>query len=507
MNIKKPLALGMGALMTLSVCACAPNTPQDDSSQKDPIFLNNDYTDIYDYGDDYFRQIGQRVTLDLDSPEYIFNDFSDPIDENFFSASIGTWNNDGQYKHQGVKEDNIFLTTDGNLALRINGDFYRGEEVDGTNGIRTGAALCTDNDMGPGRFEIRMKAAPRSGAVSAFWTYQFDSSDPNVDGWHEIDIEVVGGGPNGSFDSIWYTTWQKASGGNNTVQPLEDLGITLNDNEWHTHTFDWYTDYMGTGMGRIDWFIDGVLTYYTESSVAYKSGNLQIGVWRPSEFGGTSEFESAYMLVDFVRYTPFLDMGGWISTNYSNQFNSHRKNFPTDAERIELTEEMLNERLANTGFENVDTASTAPQIPFKVDYTEYAAVGWLKKAVGEIECSATTVTGTDAYEGERALKVSAGSVEQNIDSVFENYQYNLSFVGKKSSADTTSTVLIRFYNAGGIVIGSAEISIPITSLSYQEYTQTITAPANCGSMKICVRSENGDTFVDNLSCQFVTVSK
>lgn len=53
----------------------------------------NDYSSIYNYGDDYFRSIGDRVTLDLDSPDYLYNDFADGINSRF-SLVTGIWGND-----------------------------------------------------------------------------------------------------------------------------------------------------------------------------------------------------------------------------------------------------------------------------------------------------------------------------------------------------------------------------------------------------------------------------
>ena len=71
----------------------------------------NDYSSIYNYGDDYFRSIGDRVTLDLDSPDYLYNDFADGINSRF-SLVTGIWGNDGYLKHQGLQADNIYLRSE-----------------------------------------------------------------------------------------------------------------------------------------------------------------------------------------------------------------------------------------------------------------------------------------------------------------------------------------------------------------------------------------------------------
>ena len=443
---------------------------------------------LYDYGDEYFRSIEDRVILDVDSPDYLYNDFSDGIDERF-SLVTAIWGNEGSIKHQGLQAGNVFLTTDGDLAIRSTGDYYRGEGVGNTNGIRTGGGLVTDHDMGPGRFEIRMKVAPRSGVCSAFWTYQYDSADPSVNGWNEIDIEIVGGGAN-TFDSIMYTTWQSAERANTATPMLED--VRLSDNEYHIHTFDWYTDYMGTGKPRIDWFLDGNLIYSTDKSVALKSGNLWIGAWRTSDFAGISAFDTTWTLVDWVRYTPFLGQEGWIETNYRSEFNSYDKNFPT--ERIEMTDEMLNQRLANTGFEIVDTAETVPQEPFVEDYASFAAVGWKKSTIRDDESDGTIVK--DAHSGSNALRVTKGAVDQEIEGAFEGFTYDLAFWAKKAGSEN-GELLIRYYDKNGI-IPFWEEAIDITSDEYAEYTKTITAPKNCAKIMISLRSG----IFDDMTCLY-----
>ena len=454
----------------------------------------NDYSSIYNYGDDYFRSIGDRVTLDLDSPDYLYNDFADGIDSRF-SLVTGIWGNDGYLKHQGLQADNIYLTTDGNLAIRINGDYYRGENVGTTNGIRTGAALVTDHDMGPGRFEVRMKAAPPSGVCSAFWTYQYDSADPTVNGWNEIDIEILGGGANGGFDGVMYTTWQSAGKPNTSIPKFDNVtdcaGIRLNDNQWHTHTFDWYTDYMGTGKGRIDWFIDGKLVYHTESTVAIKSGTLWLGAWRPSEFAGDSKFDTAWMLADWVRYTPFLGMDGWIESDYKSEFNSYIKDYPT--ERITLTDEMLNQRLANTSFENVDTESTVPKVPFVEDYESHVAVGWLKRKILEDESNGVIVA--DAHSGTNAVKITQGAVEQEIEGAFEGFKYDFEFWAKKADGQN-GKLLLRYYGSDGSIV--LEETVEITSDDYQEYQKQIVAPQGCNKIRISLR--NG--IFDDMKCTY-----
>lgn len=444
------------------------------------------------FGGEYYNTVADRANVDYTSEKNLYHDFSDGIDEGF-SLVTAIWGNDGSLVHQGNVAENVYLTTDGALALRVNGDYYRGSAVGETNGIRTGAAITTDRDYGPGRYEIRMRSAVRGGVCSAFWVYEFDSDDPAQNGWNEIDIEIVGGG-SGVYDKIFYTTWQRAGMANTQIQYLESL--KLNDGEWHVHTFDWYTDYAGSGKGRVDWFIDGELLHYTEKDVSLKSGNIWIGAMRSGEWVGESLFETDWMLVDWVRYIPFSDMAGWVNSGYDNGFNTHIKNFPL--ERIEITEEMLCQRLANSGFENVDEALpyplTADKLPYKTELSDFAAVGWRKGRSGSEKCECAIVRDTN---GGNALAVYSGEVYQIIEGVYEGYGYRLDFKAKRFADGGNGKLAVSYYDKDGRKMGGTAISVD--SDEYTEYEEYFYIPCGCDHVSV---SLSGAIF-DNVQCFYV----
>lgn len=476
---RRLLVIAIAILLLVFFCGCSC---QDSNSTKK---FNPNM--VYDYGDEYFRSISDRVTLDYDNENYLYENFESDIDMRL-SLINAVWGSREEYPHNGFQAENVFLTDDGLLALRINGNYYRGKPLGETNGLRSGGGLVSDFDAGPGRFEICMKAAPRAGTCSAFWTYQYNSSDPEENGWNEIDIEILGNGAS-TFDKPMYTTWQNASRPNSNAVSFED--VILNDNKWHIHAFDWYTDYLGTGKGRIDWFIDGKLVYWTDSNVSLKSGNIWFGGYSPDIFfAGSADFDSTWMLVDWVQYTPFKNMSGWVDTDYDNAFNRHIKTYP--AERIHLSEDIINQRISNCGFEYIDSEET---IPYQVadDFKNYAAVGWKKIDSTDGECSYEIVS----RDGGNALKVINGKVGQKIEAVFGGYKYDFSC---KAMNYTYSNAEVEFiyYDKDGKILKHQLSEVYQATNEFKEIQTELIAPEGCYCIGINLM---GGVF-DDISCVY-----
>lgn len=469
----------LSILMMFCFCGCG-HANNDDDKKYNP-------NTVYDYGDEYFRGIYDRVTLDYDCENYLYEDFQFGIDSRL-SIVNAVWGSKEEYSHNGFQKENVFLTDDGLLALRINGNYYRGESLGETNGLRSGGGLVSDFDAGPGRFEICMKAAPRVGTCSAFWTYQYNSSNPEENGWNEIDIEILGGGAS-TFDKPLYTTWQNASRPNTEAVAFDN--IILNDGKWHVYAFDWYTDYLGTGKGRIDWFIDGKLCHWTENNVSLKSGNIWLGGYSPDiNFVGDADFDTTWMLVDWVQYTPFKDMSGWEDTDYDNSFNKHIKTYPV--KRITIIDDMVNQRISNGGFEYVDSESN---VPYQVsdELQNYAAVGWKKIYSPEGTCSYEVIGGS----GGNSLKVTDGKIGQSIHGVFEGYKYDFS-CNAMIFPESNAQVEIVYYDNDGVVLKRQVLETAQKSNDFQKIQSELIAPENCKSLSIFLK--NG--VFDDVSCLF-----
>ncbi len=227
----------------------------------------------------------------LDLENIFFDDFSNGIDPDVWEIAHRKW----QVTNNGVIFENVNYTEDGTLVLQANGDNYAGpfKGYESDDGRRTGAAIITNKALGPGRFEVRMKILPRFGATSAIWTFYYDS----VLGLNqEIDIEL---NVRNDFRTFWVTHW--------ITEVIRDhseikMDILHNDGEYHIYRFDWHTN-----PRRIDYYVDNILVYSSTLNVPNHAGRFWVGHWFPEGWAGTPDFETDYMFVDWVKYTPYLD--------------------------------------------------------------------------------------------------------------------------------------------------------------------------------------------------------
>ncbi len=194
----------------------------------------------------------------------------------------------GQGNH-GVLPENAACTADGILVLTARGDRYTGD-FNGGNGQRTGAVLTSRRRFGPGSFEVRMKVLPEMGACSAIWTYYNDGVRN-----HEIDIELPGNTRN--FEGVLCTNWLTEQEYASQYVPSPSA---YNDGKWHTYRFDWHTD-----PRRVDYAVDGKTVLSVDHHIPTAAGLFNVGVWFPWEWCGEPDFDTAQMLVDWIRYEPY----------------------------------------------------------------------------------------------------------------------------------------------------------------------------------------------------------
>jgi beta-glucanase (GH16 family) len=268
----------------------------------------------------------------LDLENIFFDDFKNGIDIDKWEIAYQQWG----YGNNGVIHKNVNYTEDGIVVLQANGDLYAGDftGVNSTDGRRTGGALITNEAFGPGRYEVRMKVLPRFGATTAFWTYYYHhATDEN----HEIDIEI---NVNNDFRETWFTNWLTVDDSEHRKVNTE---VVHNDGEWHTYKFEWHTN-----PERIDYYIDDVLLHTSYSRIPTFAGRLWVGNWFPNGWAGTPDFETDYTLIDWVRFTPYLN-------NPYVETDGGRSNFPNEypTEPIELPQNNL---VSNAGFEGREEA-------------------------------------------------------------------------------------------------------------------------------------------------------
>lgn len=279
---------------------------------------------------------------ELDIESMFFDGFDYGINTEDWSAIDQKWGNEF---NSGVRHENVFYNGDeGSVSFRALGGQYTEGEITNDNdsaytqdGTYTGGVLATNFGVGPGRFEARMRIPAIKGACYALWTYNYGEN------YNEIDIELpVREEENKTavyrFDKILCTTYTAQDSSTS-----ESSGVLSNlaDGEYHTFAFDWYrSDREGTT--RVDWFVDGARVKTSYTNVSQYSARIWVGVWVPNNqyFVGASDFDKAYMDVDYVKYTPFknqdyVDLHQGKDTHGTNQYGgdyvvSDRNYLPND---------------------------------------------------------------------------------------------------------------------------------------------------------------------------------
>jgi beta-glucanase (GH16 family) len=265
------------------------------------------------------------------NPYLFFDNFSgDSLDESKWLIAYKQWGGAGA--NGGVVPDNVAVRNS-KLVLTAHGDQYdgpvRGVNKDGSqrpDGKRTGAAIATKLYYTSGTYEVRMKVAPELGVCSAIWTFHYEEYYPGDPMYqnkpiggadyyavnHEIDIEMPGRPAAAhtkiNFDQALMNTWVGENDDEYTVS-YTDLGTSQNDGEFHTYRFDWHTGDSEKQSPRVDFYVDGRLVQTNTKHVPNLAGRLWLGAWFPNGWAGTPNFHTAELEVDWIRITPYHDLG------------------------------------------------------------------------------------------------------------------------------------------------------------------------------------------------------
>lgn len=299
---------------------------------------------MFDFGDEYYRSVAKRYTLNYD--EMIYDDFTKGVDLSRWVISDSVWEK-WDTDQNGVRPQNVFLVDDPSnpethLLLRANGSYYsmdndplytdaeKATYGDGKtlftaaqgNGLNCGACLSTIEALGPGRYDVKMKACPRVGALTSMWVYSWFSNNDGTTQQNEIDIEL---GLKPDFSQAFFTTWTSPSNNTNMPTPVDYF---VNDGDWHVYSFDWVVD---AEVPYVDYFIDGVKVLTIDANVPTTNATLNLGIWCPSWAGGglvdhehgdvsdlSREFESDFAEISWWRYVPF-QMTNWVQRPVQNR--------------------------------------------------------------------------------------------------------------------------------------------------------------------------------------------
>ena len=423
-------------------------------------------------------EVGQDLRV-LDGVKFdyehaFFDDFTNGVDYDSWIISEDCW---GSNKG-GLTVKNLFYTDEGTLLFRANGNFYSKDEVKGYGSVKdgrcTGASLVSKFVTGPGRYEVKMKPMPRLGGCTAFWTYSNRPVAGSENDNHEIDIELPGGMRHGihSFDYMMNTNYTTETYMDNEDFLIADVTnnkvIHLNDGEFHTFGFDWYTN-----PEVIVYYVDGVITQVSDIFVPYLLTRIWVAIWISisDAFMGEPNFETDFLEIDWINYIPFDSTQPFTECTVDSVSQScPKEDYPTSP----VSRPIVN-KVANGDFEYFIRKGVQDNY------------GWIydkmideEKETSEV-CYATATEGKDGTAG--AIVKDAGYLHTTIDATYGGYQYDISFDGKSSGDD--SVMEIVYYESYVPDTNPLRSDfIHIDSSEWKNYSQTITCPEKCSCMTI-----------------------
>ena len=429
----------------------------------------------------------------FDYDKAFFDDFTNGVNYDSWILSEDCW---GSNKG-GLTAKNMFYTDEGTLLLRATGNYYSGDEIRGYGQVKdgkcTGASLVSKFVTGPGRYQVKMKPLPRLGACTAFWTY----SNRPVPGQqendnHEIDIELPGGTHYGihSFKYMMNTNYITEKYMDNSDFVMAEVTnnkiINLNDGQFHTFGFDWYTN-----PEVVVYSVDGIVTCVSDIFVPYLTTRIWLGVWISfnDAFMGAPNYESDFMEVDWVKYIPFDYTQPYTPCSVDQvSISTPRENYPSKP-----TSRPIVNKIANGDFEYL--IRKGQQNDYGWTYEKFLSES---SPVDEV-CYADTTVGLDGTAG--AVVSKGGYLHTTVDAAYEGYKYDISFDGKSDGSDSVMEVVYySSYVPDVNPIGSDFIHLD--SADWKNYTQTITCPKGCSCMTIefynTERNSSSTISVDNV---------
>lgn len=469
------------SMIILGVTGCGGNNNQ-----------NNHPTSITIDKNTYYGEIQNRVSFDNENPVNFNQSMENGLDDDVFYAIDGAWHTDQGFVHGGVKKRNLYYSSDGEhsyLLMKARGS-YNKEDPEAI-GKPEGACIITQNHLGPGRYEIDMAAMPREGAVTAFWTYCTTTGSEKTS-QNEIDIEI-GGSTNGTqFENMWCTTWTKKENKDTDTVLVTDQ-LYMNDGRIHKYTFDWYTNYMGTGVKRVDWFIDGILIKSIEGEVVPEHETpLWIGIWFPPYWAGNPYFNEDYLIIENISYTAF-DHSQYFDSCRANP--SYVKTKPSDAniQTIDFTAVKNVNKLANGDFESLDTAIDKSYYGWSIDEASKGSVQLVEGQNGKAFALKAGTKTNDDYYGEYLY--------QTISNAYPGFKYKLKIDAKLLDNASSGVIEIYYKGIAGNTIKKEVINVDSTD--FKTYEKDIVMIDNSKKLQIDITSEDGTVIYDNASLVYL----
>lgn len=416
------------------------------------------------------------------------------MNDDYWNALSGVWQNDSSsYPHNGVQTRNLFYVTNGSktsLAFKGRGIYNTDSDSTRKNGYTypEGACIISKNHLGPGRYEIDLAAMPREGGVSAMWTY-CTTTGSEATSQNEIDIEL-GGNTSETYMREWCTTWTKHSS-----KATENVDVSkvcyTNDGKIHKYTFDWYTDYKGTGKARVDWFLDSILiaTFSGEGGEVVPTTEmpLWIGLWFPN-WASVASFDTDYMLVDGIRYTAFDSTQAYDDCRAKAGYTQVT---PSTAgiRTIDIDAVRGVNKIANGDFSSL---SKAPQ--------DDSYMGWSEDGAS----SGTVALGDGASSGSKAFLLSAKDdsgnngeyLVQKISNSYAGYSFDYDFEAKLN-AGSEAQIELHYLSIRDSNVET--VTIPLEGEGFKTYTGSITLPEKTGNLRVDLVVNKGSALFSKAS--------
>ena len=482
---------------------------------------------MFDYGEDYYKSVASRHKMNYD--EMVYDDFTDGINADRWVISDSVWDQ-WSTDQNGVRPQNVFLVDDENnpdthLLLRANGSYYNMETDayyteeekavygDGNNlftaaqgyGVNSGACISSIEAFGPGRYEVKMKACPRVGALTSMWVYSWFTLNDGSIQQNEIDIEI---GLEPDFSQVYLTTWTSPSNNINKPTPVDYF---VNDGDWHVYSFDWVTD---VEVPYVDYFIDGIKVLTIDAHVPTTNATLNLGLWCPSWAGGGATnpnygnisvdsrmFENDYAEISWWRYIPF-QMEGWEQRPVQN------RNYADGYVPKTLTSLPTAEKCANGNFETPDEAYYVygTQYTYGNPWKDFTVTDTNSEAY-VANSSAGIITETaDGTANSCAEIVNGGMLGQWLRGAAEGFSYTLK---GRYRTDGSAVAAFRYtyvlgYSTTSLTSGNKTLDIG-SSTEWKDFEITFTVDkAGAQSIRYYLlnSAKNGTCWFDDLSLTY-----
>ena len=466
-----------------------------------PVFLLSSFLLFSKTNKEEVEATGNRPTYnipvlsgeELDYSNQVFDDFDNGIDSSRWYIYNKTWGQVNGRQNGGVVPDNVFYdSSEGTAILRTTGDQYAdklitpGPNAQTEGGRRTGADLVSKFWTYPGRYEVRMRVAPRYGACTSLWTYiEYDSFYNGDRNNHEIDIELPW---HGDFNQISYGNYSAL---NKHTSYKYHTTSPMNDGEYHTFGFDWYYN-ENTNHKQINYYYDGNV-YTINSNIPFYKTKVNIGVWIPDSdlAGKIPAFDTAYLDIDYFKYIPFKN-NLHQDSDYANAYNinsSHYSNtYPTLSTPFPISERNY---FPNGKFNFVNKRSSSDWLNESITGLANSGAEVLKKTYDYANSS--TSGGIKLNEN--------GTLSATIDSCYEQQKYELKFNYKYGG-----TAKIEYYSADGVLLDTSNYELNYLS-SWTEFDEIVSMFENVSYIKVKFIGGSETLILDNIFLTFKGVGE